>query len=239
MKNVSVTPGVIVERVGDDLMVIIPGNTDVVSLSGRVADILLDVKAGKTVDSNDPAVHDLITLGVLTAPGMSRRGLITAGAIGAGAGIAIMAMPAAAAALSGPGDEDDDDDDEVAGGFQPTGDEVPLAGFQWFRVNAGGSGDPNGDFYFFGVFPDFQEEPAKSAPGDAVLTFLFKGFDFEASDDTPASQRGGGEAVVAFVDLPSDLVAKLAEIRGTAPDNFFYVRWADSVYVLNGGRWFD
>ena len=108
MKNVSVTPGVIVERVGDDLMVIIPGNTDVVSLSGRVADILLDVKAGKTVDSNDPAVHDLITLGVLTAPGMSRRGLITAGAIGAGAGITMMAMPAAAASSSGPGDEDDD-----------------------------------------------------------------------------------------------------------------------------------
>lgn len=98
--SISVTPGVIVERVGDDLMVIVPGNSDVVSLSGRHAEMLLDVKADRTVDSADPALHDLIDLGILSAPGLSRRGLIKVGAVGAGAGIAVLAMPGVAAAAS-------------------------------------------------------------------------------------------------------------------------------------------
>jgi hypothetical protein len=93
-------PGVIVDRVGDDLMVIVPGNSDVVSLFGRPAEVLLDVKAGKKVDSTDPAVQDLVDLGILAATGLSRRGLIKAGAIGAGAGIAVLAMPGVAAASS-------------------------------------------------------------------------------------------------------------------------------------------
>ena len=100
--NVSLTAGVIVERVGDDLMVIVPGNADVVSLSGRPAQVLLDVKAGRKVDSADPALRDLVDLGIVSAPGISRRGLIKAGAIGAGAGIAVLAMPGVAAAASFP-----------------------------------------------------------------------------------------------------------------------------------------
>jgi hypothetical protein len=100
MTKYSLTPGVIVERVGDDLMVIVPGNNDVVSLSGRPAEVLLDVKAGRRVDSADSALGDLVNLGVITAPGLSRRGLIKAGAIGAGAGVAVLAMPGVAAASS-------------------------------------------------------------------------------------------------------------------------------------------
>jgi hypothetical protein len=97
-----VTAGVIVERVGDDLVVIVPGNTDVVSLSGRPANVLLDVKAGRKVDSADPALRDLVDLGILSAPGFSRRGLVKAGVVGAGAGIAVLAMPGVAAASSAP-----------------------------------------------------------------------------------------------------------------------------------------
>lgn len=115
--SLSVMPGVIVERVGDDLMVIVPGNTDVVSLSGRPAEVFLDVKAGRKVDPTDPAIRDLVDLGILAATGLSRRGLIKAGAIGAGAGIAILAMPSVAAAASVTG---------AAGIYQVVGSDVQF-----------------------------------------------------------------------------------------------------------------
>jgi hypothetical protein len=98
----SLTTGVVVERVGDELMVIIPGNNGVVSLSGRPAEVLLDVQAGKKVDAADPALRDLVDCGIVSAPGLSRRSLIKAGVIGAGAGIAVIAMPGVAAASSSP-----------------------------------------------------------------------------------------------------------------------------------------
>jgi hypothetical protein len=98
-------PGVIVERVGKDLMVIVPGNTDVVSLTGRPAEVLLEVAAGRKVDSAEPALRDLVDLGIVSASSLSRRGLIKAGAIGAGAGIAVLAMPGVAAASSSRGDD--------------------------------------------------------------------------------------------------------------------------------------
>jgi hypothetical protein len=101
MKKATVTPGVLVEHVGDDLMVIVPGNSDVISLSGRPAAVLVDVQAGREVDPSEPALKALSDLGIVTSPGMSRRGLIKAGAIGAGAGIAVLAMPNVAAASSG------------------------------------------------------------------------------------------------------------------------------------------
>jgi len=101
MKKATVTPGVIVELVGDDLMVIVPGNSDVVSLSGRPAEVLLDVQGGRDVDPSEPALKTLSDLDIVTSPGMSRRGLIKAGAIGAGAGIVVMAMPSVAMASSG------------------------------------------------------------------------------------------------------------------------------------------
>jgi len=102
MKKATVTPGVIVERVGEELMVVIPGNSDVVSLTGRPAEVLVDVQAGKDVDPTEPALQTLSDLGILISPGMSRRGLITAGALGAGASVVMLSMPAAAAASSDP-----------------------------------------------------------------------------------------------------------------------------------------
>jgi len=120
MKKAAITPGVIVERVGDDLMVIVPGTTDVVSLSGRPAEVLLDVQAGREVDPSDPALKSLNDLGIVTSPGMSRRGLITAGALGAGAGVVMLSMPAAAAAESRlvkpPSSTAPSDDDASSGG---------------------------------------------------------------------------------------------------------------------------
>jgi hypothetical protein len=89
-------------------MVIVPHNTDVVSLSGHPAEVVLDVQAGRKVNSLEPVLRNLADLGVITTPGVSRRGLITAGAVGAGAGIAVLAMPgvAAASSVSIPSDDD-------------------------------------------------------------------------------------------------------------------------------------
>jgi hypothetical protein len=121
--SVTVVPGVIVERVGDDLMVIVPGNSDVVTLSGRPAKVLLEVKAGVKVDPSDLALRNLVDLGIVSTPGLSRRGLVKAGAIGAGAGIAVLAMPGVAAASSRPEPTPDETIDE-----EPTVQRTQLVG---------------------------------------------------------------------------------------------------------------
>ena len=93
--------GVVFEQVGGELMVVVPGRTDVVKLTGEAAEVFLDVQAGRTSPASAQLTSDLEALGIIEASGMSRRGLIKAGAIGAGAGIAVMAMPGVAAAASG------------------------------------------------------------------------------------------------------------------------------------------
>ncbi len=95
-----ITPGLIAERVGNELLVIVPGRTDTVRLTAHAADLFLDIQAGEKVDASDPAVAKLVDLGIVQASGLSRRGLVKAGAIGAVAGIAVMAMPSVAAASS-------------------------------------------------------------------------------------------------------------------------------------------
>lgn len=97
--RLRVVPGVVVEELGGDLMVMVPGSPEVLTLSGESARVLRQVQAGEAVASHD-AVSELIDRGVLQATKLSRRGLIKAGAVGAGAGIAVMAMPGVAAASS-------------------------------------------------------------------------------------------------------------------------------------------
>ena len=96
----SVTPGVLIEHVGNELIVVVPGNNDYVKLSGEAAEVLLSVKTGNSVSGSDIALANLEHLGVITATGVSRRSVIKAGAIGAGAGIAVLSMPGVAAASS-------------------------------------------------------------------------------------------------------------------------------------------
>lgn len=91
----------LIEHVGDDLMVIIPGESDFVRLSGLATQVLQDVQAGRRVTADDPALLHLLEVGVVVAPGISRRGLMRAGAVGVVTGVAILAMPAVAAASSG------------------------------------------------------------------------------------------------------------------------------------------
>lgn len=100
-KIIDLTTGVLVERVGNEFLVVVPGSLETVKLSGKVAKALQNAQAGHPVDVHSPAVSQLIELGVVDGQSrLSRRGLLRAGAIGAGAGIAVLTMPGAAMASS-------------------------------------------------------------------------------------------------------------------------------------------
>lgn len=101
MKSAQLAKGVVLEQVGSDLWVVVPGRLDVLRLTGEAALMLSKIQSGVGVDLTSPVARELISLGIVEIPGISRRGLIKAGAIGAGAGIAVMALPGIAAASSG------------------------------------------------------------------------------------------------------------------------------------------
>lgn len=74
--------GVVVEDVGDDLIVMVPGSTKVLSLSGVAAGVVRKIQSGAPVLANT-VTDELAKAGVLESSSLSRRGLIKAGAIGA------------------------------------------------------------------------------------------------------------------------------------------------------------
>lgn len=104
-----VSHGVLSERVGDALMVVVPGRAEVVELTGQAVEVFRDVEAGKAVRPSLQALSYLEGLGIIESSGVSRRGLIKAGAVAASAGIAVMALPGVAAASSGFSDTPDMD----------------------------------------------------------------------------------------------------------------------------------
>ena len=101
MKSVRLAKGVVTEQVGGDLLVVVPGNFDVLRLTGEAASTLSKIQSGVGIDLTSPVLRELFARGIVVNPGISRRGLITSGAIGAGAGIAVLALPGIAAASSG------------------------------------------------------------------------------------------------------------------------------------------
>ena len=101
-QGLRLATGVVVENMGTTVLVMIPGQHDVLTLTGPAADVVNAVVAGQPVSKGlEPEVELLLSAGVLTSP-MSRRNLLRAGAIGAGAGIAALSMPSVAAASSPP-----------------------------------------------------------------------------------------------------------------------------------------
>ncbi len=154
VRKYSVANGLLIERVGNDLLVVVHGKNELVRLSGDAANLLLSVQAGETVRGSESALANLEQLGVITTAGVSRRGLIKASAIGAGAGIAVMAMPGVAAASSAcplvsP----------IGGGasilFYPDGGTyLGFLGGSNFSVQY--EFLPNGTYYFDFVIPDME-----------------------------------------------------------------------------------
>ena len=101
--SMSIAPGVTVENVGDDVVVMVPESTEVIRLSGDAAQLVRAIHAGDVSVLPSHTVTELLERGILISQaGMSRRGVLTAGAIGAGAGIAALTMPSVAAASSAP-----------------------------------------------------------------------------------------------------------------------------------------
>jgi len=99
----TITPGAVIELIGNEAVVMLPGSTSVMRVSEEQAHTLRAIEAGHYSGLSAQTVESLIDAGiVVTHTGMSRRNLVKAGAIGAGAGIAVMAMPGVAAASSGP-----------------------------------------------------------------------------------------------------------------------------------------
>ena len=99
--RITIAAGVTIEEVAEDFMVMVPGATDVLRVSGDAADAIRQIKAGKVVQPSGDTIAHLKDLGVLVdTPGMSRRGLLTVGAAGVGAGISVLALPSVAAASS-------------------------------------------------------------------------------------------------------------------------------------------
>jgi hypothetical protein len=99
-KTITLTPGAVIEPVGDDVMIMMPGNTDILRISGPAAETLRKIVAGQPIDPLTPTILELADQGIISTSGVSRRGLIRAGAIGTGAGLAVIAMPGVAAASS-------------------------------------------------------------------------------------------------------------------------------------------
>lgn len=98
--SVVLVPGVVVEKVGNGVFVLRPGQAEVLRLHGHAADVVARISSGEAVDWSSPGVSDLSDAGIVTAPGLSRRNLMRAGAVAAGAGIGVLALPHAAVAAS-------------------------------------------------------------------------------------------------------------------------------------------
>lgn len=100
----SIAPGVMIESIAEDLLVMVPGREQVLRLSGEAAELVRTVQAGGQVDLSSDSAVELVELGVVVgAAALSRRGLLRAGALGTGMGMAALAMPSVAAAASSDG----------------------------------------------------------------------------------------------------------------------------------------
>ena len=126
--SVSVlSPEVLVEDVGDDCLVYVPGTESVVTLSGDTANALRQIQSGLAVDPTSPSVSELIRLGIVQASSpMSRRNVIRAGLIGAGAGVAALSLPSVAAASSDSAGGSTSSDTSTSGGDDTSGDTAVL-----------------------------------------------------------------------------------------------------------------
>jgi hypothetical protein len=98
--------GVVLERVGDQVLAKVPAQTRVIWVSSDAVSALEGLIQGSEYATADQAIaSDLVQAGILSPRanqlGVSRRGLLKAGGVGVATGITIMALPAAASAASG------------------------------------------------------------------------------------------------------------------------------------------
>ena len=120
--RIVLSPHAVIEDLGHEVMVVVPGQSSALKLSGPHAEAVRSLQAGRSVYVPTDVVVELADWGVVQQKAtMSRRSLIRAGAVGAGAGVAALAMPSVAAASSpDSGDDNGDDSGPVFDGWQVT-----------------------------------------------------------------------------------------------------------------------
>jgi hypothetical protein len=125
----------VIEHVADDVVVMLPGSTEVLQLSGEAADTVRTVQRGDMAVLPTGIVTELVERGVLISRSrMSRRGFVKAGTIGLGTGIAVMSMPGVAAASS----TDAPQPLQLLGFFSRIGEYFSIAGWTAYLL-----GDPD------------------------------------------------------------------------------------------------
>ena len=101
MERLSLVDGAVVETVGAEILILLPGSTETVRLAGKAADVVRRIQSGEVVLASEESTALLMKGGIVTIPpGVSRRGFLRAGALGVGAGMSVLALPTAALASS-------------------------------------------------------------------------------------------------------------------------------------------
>jgi hypothetical protein len=224
---------------GNELIVMVPGSTQVLSLSGATAETIRRSQAGAPVLVN-AVTDELLNAGVLESSAFSSRGLMKAGAIGVEAGVAVFAMPAVAAASSGPNGETD--------GYEPPAGVQVLSAFnEWGRRTNMNilSSVADGTHCFFG----FYLSTTLTTP-QTRQTLYFASFQEEVSalddDISNPDWTRWAEFFSAISSLSSGLRQFLLNEQGSIPrvsgeklaDNFLDVEWGGATYAVNDVAWY-
>lgn len=102
MSEMTLSAGVVVERVGDELVALVPGLA-AVRVSGEAARYVQQLLDGNPAVASDEVIAGLVDAGVLERPHThTRRRVLGVGAAAVGAGVATLAFPSVAAAASTP-----------------------------------------------------------------------------------------------------------------------------------------
>ena len=189
--RVSLVEGVIVESLGEELIVLVPGSMEIVRLDGDPANLLRRIMNGEPPSSSDSDSMSLLgQFGLLKSSAVSRRSVLRAGAVATGAGIALLSFPSAAAASStGPNSSDNSLPAGEPGSTTPAvtpedalvlyvdamnPDSYPGNGSTWFDLG------PNNNDVFFPTnsnqHPSYFEDTGIG--GSGLSWFVFDGNDY-------------------------------------------------------------
>jgi len=150
-KKYELAPGVVSERVGQDVIVLLPETEQSFQLSGQWAEAFTAVELGTHPSGDSEELLDgLAGHGFLVEcprPGISRRSVLRASATGLGAGVVALSLPTVAAASSGipvSGTYEPGFDLSGGGGGGPFGVYILVVGFDFPNdLGDGTAGSPN------------------------------------------------------------------------------------------------
>ena len=194
--DIRLVPGVFVERVGDDVVVLVPGRDESLRFSGDHANTVDAISRGDTRGVDAEIFDQLVQFGVVIAPGLSRRGLVRAGAIGAGAGIALLSLPGVAAASSGPTCENPD----FVGNYEDPEEVSVLVDEQLYDA----AGDDSPDLFLAGTNTLISDTFGRSGGAPYALYWEFDD-ELDMDESLCAQFTVGGRTYIVRFDPIDDL----------------------------------